>query len=102
MLIIDYMNKRMEKMMTEDEKRMFGMSRADITEDYMESLTARLSGLEMVVAGILSDSQELLSMGRTEDVRKQLNVAKFILFEMLDRRESEETVLVSSDGKEIV
>jgi hypothetical protein len=101
MLIIDYMNKRMEKMMTEDEKRMFGMSRADITEDYMESLTARLSGLEMVVAGILSDSQELLSMGRTEDVRKQLNVAKFILFEMLDRRESEETVLVSSDGKEI-
>jgi len=92
----------MEKMMTEDEKRMFGMSRADITEDYMESLTARLSGLEMVVAGILSDSQELLSMGRTEDVRKQLNVAKFILFEMLDRRESEETVLVSSDGKEIV
>ena len=87
--------------MNEAESRMFGMSAADIREDYMESLTARLSGLEMVVAGILSDSQELLSMGRTEDVRKQLNVAKFILFEMMDRRESEETVLVSSDGKEI-
>ena len=87
--------------MNEAESRMFGMSAADIREDYMESLTARLSGLEMVVAGILSDSQELLSMGRTEDVRKQLNIAKFIVFEMMDRRESEETVLVSSDGKEI-
>lgn len=100
--------------MTKDEERMFGMSKDDIREDYMESLTARLSGLEMVVAGILSDCQELLSMGTTveggspvvsaraaESVRKQLNVAKFIIFEMQDRRESEETVLVSSDGKEI-
>ena len=100
--------------MNEAESRMFGMSRADITEDYMESLTARLSGLEMVVAGILSDCQELLSMGTSveggspvvsaraaESVRKQLNIAKFIVFEMMDRRESEETVLVSSDGKEI-
>ena len=40
-------------------------------------------------------------MGRTEDVRKQLNVAKFILFEMMDKRRDEETVLVNSDGKEI-
>jgi len=95
------LNENKERKMNEAESRMFGMSAADIREDYMESLTARLSGMEMVVAGILSDSQELLSMGRTEDVRKQLNVAKFILFEMLDRRESEETVLVSSDGKEI-
>ena len=100
--------------MNEAESRMFGMSAADIREDYMESLTARLSGLEMVVAGILSDCQELLSMGTSveggspvvsaraaESVRKQLNIAKFIVFEMMDRRESEETVLVSSDGKEI-
>lgn len=100
--------------MTKDEERMFGMSKDDIREDYMESLTARLSGLEMVVAGILSDCQELLSMGTTveggspvvsaraaESVRRQLNVAKYIIFEMQDRRESLETVLVSSDGREI-
>lgn len=74
--------------MTEDEKRMFGMSAADIREDYMEGLTARLSGMEMVVAGILSDSQELLSMGRTEAARKQLNIAKFVLFEMMDKKEA--------------
>lgn len=101
--------------MTKDEERMFGMSKEDIREEYMESLTARLSGLEMVVAGILSDCQEMLSMGTTveggspvvsaraaESVRRQLNVAKYIIFEMQDRRESEETVLVNSDGKEIV
>jgi len=54
----------------------------------MESITAKFSGLEMVVMGILSDAQELGSMGRTEAVRKQLNVAKFILSEMMDQKVS--------------
>ena len=66
----------------------YGMTREDIKEQYMNSITAKFSGLEMVVMGILSDCQELGAMGRTEDVRKQLNVAKFILCEMLDAKES--------------
>jgi hypothetical protein len=103
MLIIDYMNKRMEKMMRADEERMFGMSKEDIREEYMESLTAKFSGQEMVVASILSDCQEMLSLDYSEDaIRKQLNIAKFILFEMLDAKREAETMLVSSDGKEIV
>ena len=66
---------------TEKEFAMYGMSEADIREDYMESLTARHCGIDMVIAGILSDCQELLAMGASADrVRKQLNVAKFILF----------------------
>jgi hypothetical protein len=76
--------------MTEREMAMFGMSTEDIREEYMESLTARLSGLEMVVMGILSDCQELLSADTPRSkamVRKQLNVAKFILSEMMDRKE---------------
>lgn len=68
--------------------QVYGMSREDIREEYMNSITARCSGLEMVVMGILSDCQELGAMGRTEAVRKQLNVAKFILSEMLDAKES--------------
>ena len=85
--------------MREDEKRMFGMSKEDIEEQYINSLTARLSGLEIVVAGILSDCQEMLELGYAkDDIRKQLNVAKFILFEMKDRKEE---VLVNSDGEEI-
>jgi hypothetical protein len=82
-------------------KEMFGMSENDIREQYMESITAKLSGLEMVVAGILSDCQELTERGQSERVRQQLNVAKFILFEMMDAKRNEETVLVSSDDKEI-
>ena len=34
--------------MTEFEKRCYGMTEADIREQYMGSITARLSGLEMV------------------------------------------------------
>ena len=88
--------------MNEAEKRMFGMSAADIRSEYMESITARCSGLEMVVASILSDVQEMSSLDYSEDaIRKQLNVAKFILFEMLDAKRDAETMLVNSDGKEI-
>lgn len=75
--------------MSAKEIAMYGMTKEDIREEYMEGLTAKLSGLEMVVAGILSDCQELTAMGRTEDVRKQLNVAKFILFEMMDAKRME-------------
>ena len=71
-------------------KEMFGMSESDIREQYMESITAKFSGLEMVVAGILSDCQELTERGQSEQVRKQLNVAKFILIEMMDQREGVE------------
>lgn len=77
-------------MMTKDEELMFGISKEDIQEQYIESLTARLSGLEMVVASILSDAQELLSMGRAESARKQMNIAKFVLFEMMDAKRKEE------------
>lgn len=67
---------------------MYGMTEQDIREQYMESITAKFSGLEMVVMGVLSDAQELSAMGRTEAVRKQLNVAKFILSEMMDSKVS--------------
>ena len=72
--------------MTKFETQAYGMSESDIREEYMNSLTARLSGLEMVVMGVLSDAQELLAMGRSEDARKQMNVAKFILSEMMEAR----------------
>ncbi len=78
--------------MTEFETKCYGMSQADIREQYMESLTARFSGLEMVVMGIMSDCQEMLAMGAgpraVEHVRKQMNVAKFILSEMIEAKEA--------------
>jgi len=78
------------------EVEMFGMSQEAIREQYMESITAKFSGLEMVVAGILSDCQEMIAMknptipapNTDEHIRKQLNVAKFILFEMMEKKET--------------
>jgi hypothetical protein len=55
----------------------------------LNSITAKFSGLEMVAMGVLSDAQELLAMGRNEAARKQMNIAKFILSEMMDARQTE-------------
>ena len=79
------------------EENCYGTSVENIREDYMNSLTARFSGLEMVVMSLLSDCQEMLDMderieraaivdARIEVVRKQLNIAKFILGEQLKTR----------------
>ena len=72
--------------MTDFESKCYGMKESDIRAQYMNSFTAKMAGIEMVVMGILSDCQELQSFGRDtkEQVRKQLNVAKFILSEMMD------------------
>jgi hypothetical protein len=76
--------------MTEFESKCYGITEQAIREQYMQSITAQCSGLEMVVMGIMSDCQEMMSMGTgprsVEYVRKQMNVAKFILCEMLDAR----------------
>jgi hypothetical protein len=76
--------------MTEFEKQCYGMSTEGIRREYMEGLTARVSGLEMVVMSILSDCQELQEMagsfpdGQADNtIRQYLNRAKYILSEMM-------------------
>ena len=90
--------------MTEFESKCYGMTEQDIRDQYINSLTAKFCGLEMVVMSILSDCQEMQNFGidTKEQIRKQMNVAKFILAEMMDARRNEEMVLVTSDDKEIV
>ena len=79
------------------EEKCYGTSVENIREEYMNSVTARFAGLEMVVMSLLSDCQEMLDMderieraaavdSRIEVVRKQLNIAKFILGEQLKTR----------------
>ena len=78
--------------MTEFEQNCYGMSQEDIRKQYMESITAKFSGLEIVVMGIMSDCQHMMEMGNgprsVEYVRKQMNVAKFILSEMMEAKEA--------------
>ena len=81
--------------MTDFEMKCYGISEQSIREQYMNSFTAKRCGLEMVVMGVLSDCQEMqamnnpmiASMRSNEYVRKQLNVAKFILSEMMEQKE---------------
>lgn len=91
--------------MTDFEKQCYGMTEQDIREQYMNSITARFSGLEMVVMGILSDAQEFLVMDarytfqktdRSEAVRQQLNIAKYILSEMLETKSTTDSDYLDS------
>jgi hypothetical protein len=86
------MNNEKGTKMTEFETKCYGMSEQAIRDQYMNSFTASRCGLEMVVMGIMSDCQEMLAMGAgpraVEHVRKQMNVAKFILSEMMEQKES--------------
>ena len=74
--------------MTDADFQMFGMSQADIRDQYINSITAKLSGMEIVVMGILSDCQEMQNYGvdTKERIRKQMNIAKFILAEMMQEK----------------
>ena len=70
--------------------RMYGVSEAELREWLESSITFRTSGPAMVVAGLMSDCQEMVSYGPydsdtlaniMEDQRQTLNRAKWILFE---------------------
>ncbi len=75
--------------MTEFESKCYGMTEQDINEQYVQSITAKMCGIEMVVMSILSDAQELLAMGRNDNSRKLMNIAKFILSEMMESKRKE-------------
>ncbi len=75
--------------MTEFEKNCYGMTEDDIRDEYMNSITAKFSGLEMVAMSVLSDAQELMSFGHAQAIdqaRKNINIAKFILSEMMESK----------------
>jgi hypothetical protein len=75
--------------MTEFEKNCYGIDASQIREEYMNGITAKLSGLDMVVMSVLSDAQEMLAGGASKDaVRKQINIAKFILCEIMDAKQT--------------
>ncbi len=74
-------------MSTEREIKMFGMTAAEVREQFGNSLTARFCGVEMVVMSIMSDVQELLAMDAdrpmvNEEVRKMMNIGKLLLSDL--------------------
>ena len=74
-------------MSTEREIKMFGMTAAEVREQFGNSLTARFAGVEMVVMSIMSDVQELLALNAdremvNEEVRKLMNIGKLLLSDL--------------------
>jgi hypothetical protein len=74
--------------LTEQEKRevrMYGVTEAGMREAVESSITFKFSGPAMVVAGMMSDAQEMMAyeqpdFNTIEDQRQLLNRAKFVLF----------------------
>jgi hypothetical protein len=81
--------------LTEQQKRevrMYGCTEAQMREAVESGITFKLSGPAMVVAGMMSDAQEMVAYGPhdsdtlaniMEDQRQLLNRAKFVLFEYM-------------------
>jgi hypothetical protein len=77
--------------LTEQEKRevrMYGVTVAGMRESVESSFTFKFSGPAMMVASLMSDTQEMVNTEygdvdymRAEDARQCLNRAKWILFE---------------------
>ena len=74
------------------EVRMYGTTEAALRESIERSMTFKVSGPAMIVAGMLSDIQEMMAYGPydsetlsniQEDQRQQLNRAKWVLFEYM-------------------
>ena len=76
----------------EREIRMYGCTEAQMREAVESSSTFKFSGPAMVVAGMMSDAQEMMAYEQPdfnviEDQRQLLNRAKFVLFEyIMDRK----------------
>lgn len=81
--------------LTEQEKRevrMYGCTEAQMREAVESSITFKFTGPAMVVAGMMSDAQEMIAFGGDnemvrEDQRQLLNRAKWVLFTYIMDRE---------------
>jgi hypothetical protein len=66
-------------------KSMYGFDDIDgYIDQVKESITYQFEGGNFVVSGLMSDAQEQMSYGNTEGARKTLNIAKFIMFQIMD------------------
>ena len=62
----------------------YGSTKDDILESVRDSITFKFSGPGMVIAGYLSDAQELIASnqsGASELARQYINIAKMLMVE---------------------
>ena len=70
---------------TERNIAMYGVENID---EFIDSITDTLAyrgcGADIIVAGLMSDAQELMAHDDVEGARKTLNRAKAVLFKIMD------------------
>lgn len=78
------MAKTQEQLMADRE--MFGCDIDAFMESVQNSITYKLTGANIVVAGLMSDAQELITEDfyNPEAARQTLNRAKYLLFKIMD------------------
>ena len=70
---------------TSRNESMYGFNDIDgYIDQVKESITYKLHGGHFVVAGLMSDAQEQMGYGNTEGARQTLNIAKTIMFQIMD------------------
>ena len=69
---------------TQWEIQAYGSTKDDILESVKDSITFKFSGPGMVIAGYLSDAQEIIATnqsGANELARQYINIAKMLMME---------------------
>lgn len=61
------------------EMQAYGSTEAAIVESVENSMTFKFSGPGMVIASYLSDAQEVMQFGNTEQARQYINIAKMLM-----------------------
>ena len=70
---------------TSRNEQMYGFADIDkYIDSAKDSITYKLTGGNMIVAGLMSDAQELMEHGDVDRARQTLNVAKAVMFEIMD------------------
>jgi len=70
---------------TERNVAMYGVENIDeFIDSITDTITYRGCGADMIVAGLMSDAQELMAHDDLEGARKTLNRAKAVLFKIMD------------------
>jgi hypothetical protein len=67
-----------------NDMQMYGCNIETFKESVKQSITYRYSGGAMVVAGLMSDAQEMMAHGDSDSARMYLNRAKALVFDMVD------------------
>jgi len=69
---------------TSRDSQVYGCNFQEFLAGVTNSITYKLSGANMIVAGLMSDAQEQMAFGDTEGARQTLNRAKGVLFLVME------------------